>query len=956
MSRWLMNRLSESKSLRIQTLRFVDVLPTLRSDADVMRHLHEYFDPIQPDLPRMLVLALRFSRASEKIAAKLVRQFSTLLSTQFMGGADIDAAFHTVDKLRKNSIGYSLDLLGEAIVSESESDRYQASYLQLIDLLSMRIKDWTPLNLLDMPDGIEGPRLYISVKLTSLYSQIDPVNFCASVETIASRLRPILVSARKHNAFVCVDMEQYEYKSIVLACFKSLLMEPGLKDWSYVGLAIQAYLIDSEQDIRELIAWADKRGCPVTIRLVRGAYWDYENVVASQHDWPVPVWRQKWQTDICYEKCMDLLFSNYPAIKIAVATHNLRSLALALSLAEEKKLVPNQFEFQMLYGMADELKSRLAAMGFCIRVYVPFGDTVPGMAYLVRRLLENSSNESLFLRGSVTSRNSTVLEAPNKQTGLDVDSAFNDDTPIADATNPQEFINEPLRQFIDPNERICFAQTVDRVRNQLGREYPIVIDGKAIDSKCYINSVNPAHPEESVGRVAKADLKHAELAYAGAKRMLKDWSNTSVKQRTAILLKAAAALRKRRDEFAAWEIFEAGKCWREADANVAEAIDFLEYYAMMAQSLDVIEQVDVPGESNRLARVALGVGLIVPPWNFPLAILAGMTSAAIVMGNAVILKPSSQTPVIAYQFVKLLADSGLPDGVVQFLPGSGPCVGEYLVKHPGVHFIAFTGSEEVGNRMMRLAACKVPGQNHVKRVVAEMGGKNAIIVDSDADLDDVVSGTIHSAFGYQGQKCSACSRLIVIGDHYVSLLSRLKDAAASLQFGSPDDPRVNFGPVITAAARDRILRVISQGKTIAKLVCEIDSAGADSGYFVKPTIFSDVPRKSVLGQHEIFGPVLSVFNVKDLSSALKIANDSAYGLTGGVYSRSPKNIQRVEREFEVGNLYINRSITGALVFRQPFGGVKMSGSGSKAGGKTYLEQFCTSRVMTENTMRRGYAP
>lgn len=953
---WLMHRLMGNESLRVQTLRFVDVLPTLRNDRQLVQHLHEYFDPKQVDLPIELSAALTCSRGSDKIAASLVRYFSKSLATRFMGGEDADAAFITVDKLRDDSIGFSLDLLGEAVVSEVEADQYQACYLRLINDLSPRVQRWQQNDLLDVCDGIDGPRLYISVKLTSLYSQIDPANFAGSVESIAARLKPILLDARKHNVFVCVDMEQYAFKGIVLDCFKLLLMEPELRDWRFVGLAVQAYLTDAEQDIRDLISWGKNRGCPFTIRLVRGAYWDYETAIASQHAWPIPVWQKKSETDRCYERCMKLIFDNYPVVKIAVATHNVRSLALAISLAEQKQLAADQFEIQMLYGMADRLKRALVEMGFCLRVYVPFGDTIPGMAYLVRRLLENSSNTSLFLQSRGTKLDSTLLTAPNENNEIYSCRSNGENEPISPAGIQKSFNNEPLRRFVDPGERADFALTIDRIHSQLGGEYAPCINGKAVDSGNYIDSLNPARIEQLVGRVAQANVQLAEIAFAGALKALKDWSNASPGFRATILHHAAVALRKRRDEFAAWEIFEAGKTWQEADANVAEAIDFLEYYALNARILAEMDVVHVAGESNRLERNPLGVGLIIPPWNFPLAILTGMTAAAIVMGNTVILKPSSQTPVIAAQFVKLLKDVGLPDGVVQFLPGSGRAVGEYLVKHPGIHFVAFTGSEAVGTRMTQLAAVRAPGQNHIKRVIAEMGGKNAIIVDRDADLDDLVSGVIASAFGYQGQKCSACSRLIVIGDNHAPLLARLKDAASSLQIGRPEDPTVKFGPVIEAAARDRIQRAVSEGMPIANLVYSKDLSGIDDGYFVGPTIFSDVPQNSALAQQEIFGPVLSVFKAKDLCSALSIANDSMFALTGGFYSRSPGNIKRVEREFEVGNLYINRSITGAMVYRQPFGGSKMSGSGNKAGGKGYLTQFTTSRVITENTMRRGYAP
>ncbi|MGH8475662.1 MAG: aldehyde dehydrogenase family protein, partial [Methylococcales bacterium] len=387
-----------------------------------------------------------------------------------------------------------------------------------------------------------------------------------------------------------------------------------------------------------------------------------------------------------------------------------------------------------------------------------------------------------------------------------------------------------------------------------------------------------------------------------------------------------------------------------------EAIDFLEFYAREAIRLAAANVIELPGEHNVHGWSALGVGVVIPPWNFPLAILTGMLSAALVTGNAVLLKPSSQTPVIAACFVDLLREAGLPAGVVQFLPGPGSTLGKYLVDHADTHFVVFTGSEAVGTALIESAAHRRPGQRHVKRVIAEMGGKNAIIVDRDAELDETVSGIVRSAFGYQGQKCSACSRLIVIGPHYRALLSRLVDAANSLIIGKPEDPAVIFGPVIELSAMQRIQTAIRAGQRIAKLELARDCPAEQSGFFVGPAIFSQVPPDSALFREEIFGPVLSVARAGNLDRALDLANDCAYALSGGFYSRSPLHIERVKREFQVGNLYINRAITGAMVARQPFGGFKMSGVGSKAGGPSYLRQFMNQRSLTENTLRRGFAP
>ena len=941
----------DNEALRVQVLRFIDVLPALTDRGEVARHLREYFTSDGFGRPALRQWAMELALGNDKLATALVHRCLALVAGRYIVGADYHEALAVIRSLRDNHIGFSLDLLGEAVLGESEADEYQRRYLKLIEELPGRLQSWPAAARLDSIAGQPGPRLYLSLKLSSLYSQINTLDPAGSIVGISQRLRPLLQAARRQRVFVCFDMEQYDYKEIVLNTFKALLMEPALRDWPDVGIALQAYLLETEGDLAELIVWAKRRGCPVAIRLVRGAYWDYERVIAEQAGWASPVWDRKWRTDVCYERCLEQLFSAHPAVRPAVATHNPRSLALAMALAEEARLKADDFEFQMLYGMADPLQRAIAGLGYCLRIYLPCGEAIPGMAYLVRRLLENSSSQSLQRLALIRSNTPEQLLA---QPRASADNGKSEEAPQPGRVTP--FRNEPTCRFTDPRQRKHFADGIERVRQRLNAVHPLIINGTPQDTGTYLNSVNPARPQEIVGRVAVAGPHEAEAAIAGAAEAFRSWSRRPVAQRAALLLKAAALLREQCTEFAALEILEAGKTWREADANVTEAIDYLEYYAREALRLAQPQTRDVAGEHNRLGYRPYGVGLILPPWNFPLAILVGMLSAALVAGNTALLKPSSMTPVIAARFVSLLQEAGAPPGVVQFVPGRGSTVGEHLVKHPGIHFIAFTGSREVGTRILKLAAELVPGQRHIKRVIAEMGGKNAIIVDSDADLDEAVAGILHSAFGYQGQKCSACSRVIVVGPHYDEVLGRLKEAVRSLRIGDPADPGVFLGPVIDHAAKARIEQAIEAGSRSAELALTIDCSSLQPGYFVGPAIFSRVPPDSPLAQEEIFGPVLAMMQARDLDHALAIANGTAYALTGGFYSRSPGNIDKVLREFEVGNLYVNRKITGALVDRQPFGGFKLSGYGSKAGGADYLRQFLTPCTFTEKTLRRGFAP
>ncbi len=520
------------------------------------------------------------------------------------------------------------------------------------------------------------------------------------------------------------------------------------------------------------------------------------------------------------------------------------------------------------------------------------------------------------------------------------------------------FRNEPPTDFARVEDRDAMRRALDEVRTQLGRHYPLIIGGEDVDTGSRrLFSPNPSHRSRIVGETAQAGADHAHRAVATARTAFPRWASTPARDRAAVLVRAAAIMRERRFELAAWEVYECGKPWAEADGDIAEAIDFCEFYAREMIRLSEPRRRDVPGETNFAEHLSRGVTVVIPPWNFPLAIPTGMTVAALVAGNPVILKPSEQAPVMSWHLARILHEAGLPPGVLNYLPGLGEEVGQALVNHPEIAVIAFTGSRDVGLLIYRQAADTRPGQDHVKRVIAEMGGKNAIIIDDDADLDEAVVAVIHSAFGYAGQKCSACSRVIALEGIHDAFLVRLVEAARAVKVGPADDPETLVGPVIDADAHRRILDYQRIAVAEGRVVFQSDPGPiADQGYFVGPMIVADVEPEARIAQEEIFGPVLAVLKARDLDDALRIANGTQYALTGGVYSRSPANIEKVRRAFSVGNLYINRGITGAQVDRQPFGGFKLSGIGTKAGGPDYLLEFLLTRSVTENTMRRGFAP
>lgn len=520
----------------------------------------------------------------------------------------------------------------------------------------------------------------------------------------------------------------------------------------------------------------------------------------------------------------------------------------------------------------------------------------------------------------------------------------------------EPFITEPAIDFTIPGTDRAFITATAEVRKKLGQTYPLFIGGKEIRTEETIISENPNKPEEIVGKVCKADKEHVDMAVKAAKEAFPKWRDTAVEDRAQVLVKAAQICRDRIYELSAWEVLEVGKQWGQAHADLTEAIDFFEYYAREMIRLGTpVRLGHLPGEVNKYFYEAKGVAAVIAPWNFPIAISAGMCAAALVTGNAVVFKPSELSVITAHLLSDIFREAGVPAGVFNFIPGYGHEIGDHLVEHSGVSLIAFTGSKKTGLKIIEKAAVVHPGQNHVKKVICEMGGKNAIIIDDDADLDQAVPGVIKSAFAFQGQKCSACSRLIVLEDVYDRVVDRLKHAAQSLHLGSPENPENLMGALVDKNALEKTLSYQAIAEKEGSVVYKSDPEEG-TGYFAPILIVEGITPEHRIAQEEVFGPVLAVMKVKDFDQALEWANSTEFALTGGLYSRSPKNLERAVKEFRVGNLYLNQPCTGALVGRQAFGGSYMSGAGTKAGGPDYLQNFMDPRVVTENTMRRGFAP
>ncbi|MEX2213038.1 MAG: proline dehydrogenase family protein [Phycisphaeraceae bacterium] len=970
----LMDWATRDEAFKVQLFRFVDAFPMLRTSKIIYTHLMEYLTQPGVKSPRGLGLALTAGGLLKGVTADIVSRQIKAMARRFIAGEDAASAMPALRKLWVNGAAFSIDLLGEACVSKPEADAYAQRYLDLIENLPAQTKSW-PYNARLETDHLGPiPRTNVSIKITSLDPHPSPIDFDRTLDRLTEALTPILQSATKHGVLVNFDMEQFKYKDLMLTLFMRCCERFDF----HAGLAMQAYLKTGDDDVTRIIEWSKKSGRQVTVRLVKGAYWDYEVIHAEQMGWPVPVWGTKPQTDACFERMTKQFIDAVPkskdtgGVKLALGSHNVRSIAHALAQLETRGLPTSALELQMLNGMAGVLKEAAIARDLRLREYLPVGPMIPGMAYLVRRLLENTSNESWLKASFYDEASPDALLAkpegervafkhePDAKRRSELANRHRLSPAPPEVGDGKPFINEPLRDFADAKMREAFAKAVQQV---------------------------------TVPKVANdSTLEQAKQAITQAAAAFESWRDVSPADRCNMLIRAAGIMRKRRDELCGIIIRESGKPWQEADGDVCEAIDFCEYYARCAMDLFEPRRLGrYIGELDETWYQPRGVAVVISPWNFPMAICCGMTVAALVTGNPTIVKPAEQTPGIAKVMCEMLWEAGVPGDVLHFVPGEGETVGALLVRDPRVALIAFTGSKTVGLNIIEAAGVTPSGQMHVKKVICEMGGKNAIIIDSSADLDEAVVGVRDSAFGYAGQKCSACSRAIVLADAHDQFVERLVEATKALRVGDPLDPGTDVGPVIDEAAAKKIRSYIDIGKQEGELALGMDDPGchgqaraaelarADApgssaratsrtplpmtpdtaispARYIAPHIFTNITPQHRLATEEIFGPVLAVIKVNSFDEALRVANSTSYKLTGAIYTRTPSHLARARKEFRVGNLYINRGSTGALVGRQPFGGFGLSGVGSKAGGEDYLLQFVEPRACCENTLRHGFAP
>ncbi len=956
-------------TFKTRLFRFVDVVPACRDAADTAAHLDEYLQ--HPESPAMVRVGLRLAGhvpGGDRLAAGVATFGIRQMARQFIIGDRVDDVVDRLGALWEAGFANTLDLLGEKTVTDVDAESYVRRVEEALTALSSAASGWPARPLLETDPWGRVPRVNVSVKPSALSAKVTNLTIEDGVAQAADRLEPILEAAKRAGATIHLDAEHDETKDATQA----LLREVGRRfpDGPNLGCVIQAYRHDAADDLADVIRWsADKLAAPLQVRLVKGAYWDAETIAARANGWDNPLFEVKSRSDANYERCAQEMVAAAGAIRPAFASHNIRSLAHAITAARAAGLEDHAFEVQVLYGMAQPLHDAVRDLGFRTRVYAPMGDLIPGMSYLVRRLLENTANESFvrqrFSEGAAIDQ---VIGDPARAainagrvgpTAQADPTASSEEATVPSSTQTSTvtatFRNEPVAELRREPVRARLAAAVADVDAALGFQAPLVIGGEALWTPDRMESHDPGQLDRLVCRSALARAEHVDRAVATAVDGMSDWGRRPVHERAGVLLRAADLMRRRRDELAALIVFEAGKPLAEADADVCEAIDFLTYYARSAVAMEETPLAQVPGEHNELRFRPRGAGAVIAPWNFPLAIPTGMVSGALATGNTVVFKPAEQTPGIGFRMVQTLHEAGVPVDALSFLPGIGEDIGPRLVEHPDISFVVFTGSRAVGLDIVERAAAVRPGQRMVKRIVAEMGGKNAVVVDSDADLDVAVPAIVKSAFGYAGQKCSAASRVLVVGQAFDQLVERLSGAIDLLTIDHPSNPGADLGPVIDEDAFKRLHRYREVAASEGRVVAARDDV-PDNGWYVGPALAVTDDPHARIATEEIFGPLLTAVSMPDFDAAVEVANDSDYALTAAVFTRTPSHIEQAARRLDAGNLYVNRGTTGAMVARQPFGGFKLSGTGAKAGGPDYLAQFTTTVVVTENTQRQGFAP
>ena len=929
--------------LRIHLLKFVAILPSLEHDrkgVEVKRILLEHLRRLLEDNRRLdsLPWFLKWGFTLAFWGAKIcplrvlrwkVRFFVHLAAKRFIAGEDIKSAQQSLAALVGTGRDATLDPLGELVVSEAEADHYRDQVLDFIVESARQLG--------------EGKRnragincAHVSIKVSALCSDFRAEAFEGVCQRIIPRLREILITAKQHGVFINIDAEHYDYRDLVFDIYrKVLLTTPELSDYGDTGIVVQSYLRDGAKHLEEVARLAQERKKTMPIRLVKGAYWDVETIEADAHSWNAPEFLNKEESDLLYRQLIARTFELWPHLQLCLAGHNFADHCFAEILRKNSYPQLPPIEHQCLHMTCESLSQGMVQMGGVVRNYIPIGPLLVGMAYLVRRIMENSSQMGVLTmmhnRGDMKSLSSPAKAYLKKREK----GVWNKDLSLQYSS---DFANmTPLRPYVR-KEWESFVKALKRFGEEdLGKEY----EGAWTFGGEMQTIRSPNDPELVVGRIKVADVGDAYRAVGIVDEAYNrgDWAQSPVRYRAGLLINTANILLAERNNLASLMVHEAGKTPVEALGDVDEAIDFLNYYARCA--------LDMP--PSALSRGSYGV---IAPWNFPLAIPCGMVAAPLVAGNTVILKSAEQTPLMAARLVELFYRGGIPKDVLIHLPGEGESVGSALVQHERLAGIVFTGSRAVGTQIIeqagrRLYQNRLYGENYPVKVIAEMGGKNAIIVTDNAELDETVDGILKSAFGHAGQKCSAASRLIVHNSVKSRLIARLQAAINDLVVAPATDFNCLINPLITRGDRDRLRRQVREAVTEARQYggrALMDRSGEElPGWCMGPALIELPAARSVhldsYARKELFGPVLHLIGVDSLDEALKVYNATEYALTGGIFSQSQDDIDYLSDRMESGNIYVNRNITGARVAVEPFGGFKFSGTGPKAGHRSYLRAF-----------------
>jgi RHH-type proline utilization regulon transcriptional repressor/proline dehydrogenase/delta 1-pyrroline-5-carboxylate dehydrogenase len=958
--------------LRIHLLKFLAILPSLDHDkkgVEVKRILIEALSRFLKDnrkarkakkrgqdraLPRPYTLGIKvFFYLARLIPAwplsSMVRSAVRLMAKRFIAGESIEKADRSLRALSDTGRDVTLDQLGELVVSEREADHYKDEVLKLVRGFSLHVKKGE-LNVA----GIN--RAHVSIKVSALCSDFKPQAFDYTYNLVGPRLKEILLSAKEEDVFINIDAEHYHYRDIVLKIYRRVLLEtPELHDYKATGIVIQAYLRDGYQHLKDIISLAKERNLPMPVRLVKGAYWDAETVEGDAHSFNAPQFLNKEETDIHFRQLIMKILEAHPHLKLALASHNFSDHGFAEAAKELYYPNVGEIEHQCLHMTYEALSTALAKMGWATRNYVPVGSLLVGMAYLVRRIMENSSQVGVLTimrshKKHLTLQSPYTIHEEKKKTGK-----IARDQSVSKLED--EFFNvSPLRIYLDDERRWMEVALKNFEEKSLGRDYA---NAQNLLGD-WVTIVASSNPQVKVGRIRFANLDDASVALNTIDQSYNEgiWANSKWPFRTATLIKAASLMLAKRNELSALIVYEAGKSVTEALADVDEAIDFLNFYARTEGFL----------QKNMTDLTSRGPTAVISPWNFPIAIPCGMVVSSLVAGNTVILKSAEQTPLITQLLVDILHASGVPKDVLIHLPGQGETVGDYLVKDPRISTVVFTGSKAVGTYISsvtrkRLYKNKLTKKTYPVKAITEMGGKNAVIVTQNAELDETVSGILYSAFGHAGQKCSACSRVIVHNSLKDKLIERLRAAASDLKVGESYKFDTTVNPVITAEDQKRLRQSVREASNEAANFggqVVIDRSNDDlPGYCVGPVVI-ELPYKRALdkesfAQRELFGPVVHIMGFETLDDAAKLFNSTDYALTGGVFSQSQNDIDYLLKKIESGNVYINRTITGARVGIEPFGGFKLSGTGPKAGGRHFVLALHQIKEVEASTIEASFA-